>query len=569
MANANTAAILPVRVVSVYGKKAVAATAAAPSGRVLVERRTSSRPTKRADRSERASVLDELDRVVASRDFDASRRSRDLLRFLVEETLAGRGAALTQAAIAIQVLDRREDFDPLVDPIVRIQAGRLRRSLERYYLLSGAGDPLRIELPRGTYVPAFRALANIVPASADPPREPVARVPPSADWPAVAVERFEPATAGRAPQESTGRLEETLVLELGRYMDVRALLQSDVDQRESYRGPGVRFSLSGRIREEAGDLHVIARLVDHETGAQVWGDEYHTSARRGRWSGSIDDIARVVAARVGGEEGVIVQMLAGERRKRMPVPITPYRAILLSYDFFLARDSESLSAALRALQQLVEEDPSCGLAWSELARLCLANHAFEVAEIGTPIDDAVTYAQRAVRVDPASRRARAVLATALLVKGELSAARRELEEALRLSPDSFVYLEMVGCLLSLLGDDRGPELIRSARERNPHCLPHGSFGLWFDHFRRGELELAYEDALEYRDSTFFWRSVMRACCLARLGRAAEAESEVAEILRAKPDFAARGRVLMAHFIKLPDVIGQIVAGLARAGLKLA
>ena len=237
MANTNTAAILPVRVVSVYGKKAVAATAAAPSGRVLVERRTSSRPTKRADRSERASVLDELDRIVASRDFDASRRSRDLLRFLVEETLAGRGAALTQAAIAIQVLDRREDFDPLVDPIVRIQAGRLRRSLERYYLLSGAGDPLRIELPRGTYVPAFRALADIVPASADPPREPVARVPPSADWPAVAVTRFEPATAGRAPQESTGRLEETLVLELGRYMDVRALLQSDAGPARVVPGP--------------------------------------------------------------------------------------------------------------------------------------------------------------------------------------------------------------------------------------------------------------------------------------------------------------------------------------------
>ena len=47
-----------------------------------------------------------------------------------------------------------------MDPIVRIQAGRLRRSLERYYLLSGKDDPVRIELPKGTYVPVFHSMAR-------------------------------------------------------------------------------------------------------------------------------------------------------------------------------------------------------------------------------------------------------------------------------------------------------------------------------------------------------------------------------------------------------------------------
>jgi hypothetical protein len=133
-----------------------------------------------------------------------------------------------------------------------------------------------------------------------------------------------------------------------------------------------------------------------------------------------------------------------------------------------------------------------------------------------------------------------------------------------------VYLEIIGYLLSLLGDgERGPALIRAARERNPHCLPHGSFGLWFDHLRRGELGPAYQEALEYRDPAFFWRAVMRACCLAQLGRTAEAEANVAEILRAKRDFAARGRVLIGRLIKLPEVMDRIVDGLADAGLRLA
>jgi tetratricopeptide (TPR) repeat protein len=280
-------------------------------------------------------------------------------------------------------------------------------------------------------------------------------------------------------------------------------------------------------------------------------------------------VGRVIAARVGAEEGVIVQQLATEQRMRTHAPLTAYGASLLSYRFTLARDAKSFSAAFAALRQSVIDEPECGPAWTRLARLCLANHAFELTEPQTPIDDAVSYAQRGIRADSGSRRARAVLAAALLVKGELTAARHELDDALRLTSESLVYLEIIGCLLSLLGDERGSDLIHAARKRNPHCLPHGSFGLWFDHLRRGEVALAYEAALEYRDSPFFWPAVMRACCLAHLGRASEAESEVAEILRERSDFAARGRVLLGRFIKLPEVMGQILHGLAKAGLKLA
>ena len=112
-------------------------------------------------------VLAGLERLFASGDFDASPRSRAFVRFIVEETLAGRQDGLTQTAIATRVFHRREDFDPTIDPIVRIQAGRLRRSLERYYLLGGAGDPVRIELPRGSYGPLLRwaRLADAPPAA--------------------------------------------------------------------------------------------------------------------------------------------------------------------------------------------------------------------------------------------------------------------------------------------------------------------------------------------------------------------------------------------------------------------
>ena len=99
-------------------------------------------------------------------------------------------------------------------------------------------------------------------------------------------------------------------------------------------------------------------------------------------------------------------LLAGERSKRKLAPITPYGAILLWYEFFLARDPDSLAPALQALRQVVEAEPDCGPAWTRLARVCLANHAFEVTTIPTRVDDAITYAHNGVRVDLSSSSAR-------------------------------------------------------------------------------------------------------------------------------------------------------------------
>ena len=100
-----------------------------------------------------------VEELVASPEFDASRRSRQLLRFIADEALAGRVDTVTESAIAAHVFGREEGFDPRLDPIVRLHAGCLRRSLARYYALSGREDDVRIDLPRGTFRPVFRVPA--------------------------------------------------------------------------------------------------------------------------------------------------------------------------------------------------------------------------------------------------------------------------------------------------------------------------------------------------------------------------------------------------------------------------
>jgi len=103
----------------------------------------------------------QLERIIASSAFDGSRRNCAFLRFVVEETLAGRGDRIKAYTIGTSVLQRDAGFDPQADPIVRIEASRLRRSLERYYLIVGKDDPIRIDIPKGGYLASFQRLSSV------------------------------------------------------------------------------------------------------------------------------------------------------------------------------------------------------------------------------------------------------------------------------------------------------------------------------------------------------------------------------------------------------------------------
>lgn len=96
-----------------------------------------------------------LDRLLANAPFCKSPQLANFLRYVVEETLAGRGDRIKAYTIATAALGRDEAFDPQTDPIVRVEAGRLRRALRSYYADGGDGDVIKIELLPGSYIPVF------------------------------------------------------------------------------------------------------------------------------------------------------------------------------------------------------------------------------------------------------------------------------------------------------------------------------------------------------------------------------------------------------------------------------
>ncbi len=110
---------------------------------------------KSAPPPEQAAIDEQLDRMFESSQFGANDRRRAFLKYIIDETLAGHADRLKGYSIGVSVLGRSEDFDATSDPVVRLEARRLRRELEHYYLTDGSNDPLVITIPKGSYVPSF------------------------------------------------------------------------------------------------------------------------------------------------------------------------------------------------------------------------------------------------------------------------------------------------------------------------------------------------------------------------------------------------------------------------------
>jgi adenylate cyclase len=97
-----------------------------------------------------------LEIISRSEEFGRSGRLAELLRFIIEEEMAGRGERLKAYAIATQVLGRNADFDPAQDSIVRVEIARLRTALKLFYS-RGVETPVLIDIPKGGYRPVFSA----------------------------------------------------------------------------------------------------------------------------------------------------------------------------------------------------------------------------------------------------------------------------------------------------------------------------------------------------------------------------------------------------------------------------
>lgn len=253
-------------------------------------------------------IRDQLDRVLGHRDFEATQRMRDFLRFAVEETLAGRAHRLKGKTIARQVFGRGPDFDPAHDPVVRVQAGRLRRALERYFFLAGERDPVRIDIPKGAYVPVFSRQPpsrTRVSDQVDVDPQPARALP----GPTISVEPLWDHLGSADQLFLLNGVCEELVQALNRFRDLVAfpcaaalpLGGGGLLPRHPRREVAARFSLMCSVRGDSEAVKVMTQLTDGTTGELAWSEAWKVDREAARSIRTHEEIARKVVGSIAGD----------------------------------------------------------------------------------------------------------------------------------------------------------------------------------------------------------------------------------------------------------------------------
>jgi TolB-like protein/Tfp pilus assembly protein PilF len=450
------------------------------------------------DRESRASFLsaagpreirDQLERILSSKTFRTAKREKAFLRYVVEQTIQGRGDGLKEYIIGAEAFDRGLEFDPRRDTIVRTEAWHVRRRLARYYAGEGLADPLQIELPKGGYTPRFVRSRQLEAAEPEIPcntlpafkEVQITEVPTSVATPAVArlslrrMVVFVVAAAvlalgswwlGHAPpftrpvgvdaaaiavlpfQDLGGGsdregeilsdgITEELIESLARIPRLHVVARSSafaykgrsLDIRKAGRELNVRNILDGSIRIANGRVRIIAQLEDTTNGYQLWSQSFD---RR------FDDVFAVqdeIATAMMRSLGVQLAGAANLKAGASPSPAA-YQNFLRGLYFVNRGTAENVRTAVNYFDRAVTSDPSFASAYRGLADGYAKLAAFTSARSLEAAPRIRAAASKALQLDDTLGEAHLDLGRAYMYESNREAAGREFRRALELSPGS-------------------------------------------------------------------------------------------------------------------------------------
>ena len=557
-------------------------------------------------------IREQLVRILNSGPFHQSQRRQRFLEYLVNETLAGRGERLKAYNVALEVFERPETFDPTVDPLVRIEAARLREKLREYYGTEGQSDAIHIDLPKGTYAPLieFRGgeqpvksvskrrmrwqttvpvLALILmlgavgawltrdrwmPAPEGAAEHPVLGMP---EGPAIAVLPFVNLSGDPQQEYFSDGLTEDLMTELSRASrDLRVLARNTTFQ---YKGKAVDipklgrelkvgYVLEGSVRRTDDRLRVMAQLIETQTGAHVWADRF--DREMADVSLVQDEIVSQIVAKIAGNFGVIDINEARSATRKSPDEIQAYDLVLRAQAVMRPEWShETFSTAKELLRQAIALDPLNARARRELAYLAVIGWVFRFDKTPEPPQEITAQAAKAVQLDPADARAHMVAAAAYFFTKQLDLFEREAEQAMALAPYDAEILATLGHLIASSGQwQRGVALAKKANELNAdaavgwyHAAMH------YNYYLQGD----YEHALEFRrlhvDQQAMHAYIEYIPIYGQLGRKQEAQENWRKLLADVPDASAETFEAWYHLWNMRDEdIAKLMDGVYKSGV---
>ena len=388
-------------------------------------------------------IRGQLEKLLRASGFASSPRRSQLLRYLVEQSLAGKGEQISEYGIGIDIFERPDSFDPRLESIVRTETSRLRQKLKEYYAGAGREDDIVIEIPQRSYAPAitFRAVA----VSKEPESKP-ALAPSSVrfPWPKVLVPGLAVVIvlaflAGRVgfrfnsfPDPPSGSIvvlpfqnlspggnseyvadgvTEELTNQLAQWNNLRVVARTSaaqfkgqgVDIREIGHRLNVSAALEGSVGVQQDRVRITAQLNRTSDGYHLWSHSYE---------GPYRDIMTIQAEVAGAVEAAVYKLgkTPPPPSQRVSTSSPEAHDLYLQANYqFAKRSLESQTLSLELFEKAAMKDPSyvaayIGIARSEIARI---HYTMEVPKDG--LERVRAALEKAVAIDPESAEAHGML----------------------------------------------------------------------------------------------------------------------------------------------------------------
>jgi adenylate cyclase len=528
------------------------------------------------DKQEEGAIRDQLNAVLESVLFAQAHRLVRFLEFVVDETLSGRADHLNQYKIAFDVFDRDETFDPTIDAIVRVEAGRLRSKLLEYYDELGRDDPIRIELPKRSYAATFRDQSRSDDAMSSTDAE-FGHEVFSRDDPVKSTKLTEPTIAvlpfinlSPDPEQEyfADGVTEDLITDLSKIPGIAVISRHSTF---TYKGAvvtvqkvcdelGANLVLEGSVRKVSNKVRITAQLIEGATGHHLWAQRYDRDLE------NIFEIQDEVNQKI--VSACSLQLSEGNRKnveRRGTAVIDAWDYVLRGMNETKFNTMEGSARARYCFESALELDPDYAAAYARLA----LNYLFRWIQGWSEsqedsLDKGLEFAHRAVALDGQLAMAHAALCWAYLWHGEHDKAVAEGQLAITLDPDDVLALERLAMCLVFSGEaESSLPLIDKARRLNPNFTYDFVHALAM--FMMSKYPEAIEDAQRSFDLSpnFVPAGLYLAASHALAGNQDEAEAAVARIRRFNPTYQlAKGFLVQ---FKIHGDRERFIAGLRQAG----
>lgn len=468
--------------------------------------------------------------------FSHGERQSRFLRYIVEQTLDGQAERLNQFAVGIDVFDRDSSFDPTIDSIVRVEAGRLRAKLTEYYADIGATDAVKIELPKGGYVVSIefdslpsdpktgvRSLISRLPITAilaslvaavigilvlapqirtsmsigDAEKSSLSSNTDRPDNPAIAVLPFDNMSADSSQNYFSDGITEDVITDLSIVSGLRVIARNSTFV---YKGKATAISdiardlnvshvLEGSVRKAGDRLRITAQLIDVSTQSHVWAERFD------RPIGDVFAVQDEVAQKIVRALEIALTETEERRLSRnRTASVDAHDALLRGKEQFYLFKPDNIARSVELFSTAIERDPGYAEAYAWKARALVFQFiAGFVAIKQETVGQALVLANHAVELDKFLPMAHANLAWAMRWNSQLDEAASAVARAVELDPNFAEAYLWQSLILSSAGEGKSAlRAIDHSTQLNPNYGVTSIFAVGRAKFELGDLDGAIE-----------------------------------------------------------------------------